>query len=73
MELYRAIHAQVHSLMVEGLIPTTLRVGWVQYGQLRRLLSAEPDAARPRAVLGLEIVPVDERDHLEVLALDRRM
>lgn len=71
-ELYATIHGQLHQLMSQGMQPTTLRVGWSQYGELYRLMSREPDAERPRSVLGLTIVPVDSASHLEVVAYGRR-
>ena len=73
-ELYATIHGQLHQLMSQGMQPTSLRVGWSQYGELSRLLShQQPAAERPRSVLGLTIVPVDSASHLEVVAYGRKL
>ncbi len=66
--LLRALHQQVHDLLAAGYQPQAVRMGWRQYGELRRWLSGEDfDAPRPREVLGLPVLPVGVPDQVEVL------
>lgn len=72
-ELIVSVHQRVHDLLVRGLVPSVLQVGWRQYGVLLRHVASEPDGPRLSAFMDMQVELIDAEDHLEILALDRRM
>ncbi len=70
-ELLRLIHRQIHEAMASGLVPVSLDVGWMQYGELYALHADEPDSAAPREVFGLPVRLLKTPDLLVVRSRPR--